>query len=245
MADSLLKSNKPLSSQDLMSFSPADIILYMGGKPVRSVLSVTYSIQREVVALFGLGDANAQGFNRGKRGIAGSIVMNTFKDHPLLRSSWAENMGLFNRENGSGVTELGNFTGDKFKATVDDFAFNNGSFSLGTSPSFKGGTFSMIDQSLQDEISSSYEWVKHKKFNYVDQLPPFDIVLTFVNEMGAAAVMSINSVILANEGGGFSVDDITSETAFTYIARSITPMRTFLPSGIKNADNINYSNVTV
>lgn len=231
-------NNRPISDKDLMSFSPADITLYMGGAPAYGVLSLSYSISRETIALFGFGDPNALGFNRGKRGIAGSLVLNTFTDHPLLRGRWAEAVGLVDSNNANAVTTLGQFQNDKFKATLDDFAYQNGTFQLQTSPQFSGGRFSMTDPGLQQELQTSYDWVKNRKFNYVDQLPPFDIVLTFVNENGNAAVMAINSVILVNEGGGFSMEDLTAETAFTFIARSITPLKSFVPNNKRLATSV-------
>ncbi len=233
---------EPIRLENLMSFSPADISVYFSGKRIGTCLSVTYSVTREVVGLFGLGDPNAIGFNRGKRGIAGSLVFNQFQNHPLLRSEWAQQMKL------NEVNTLKDFKnlGDNFKATVEDAAvlsgqgFANASYKLNTNPSFDGGTFDLADADLAAELNSTYNWVANRRFNYADQLPPFDIVLTFVNEMGDAAIMSVNSVILANEGSGFSVDDITSEVAFTYVARSITPLRAYVPKGrnVRKAERI-------
>ncbi len=238
---------EPIRLENLMSFSPADISVYFSGKRIGTCLSVTYSVTREVVGLFGLGDPNAIGFNRGKRGIAGSLVFNQFQNHPLLRSDWANAMNL------DKVNTLRDFknVGDNFKATVDDAVvataqgFANASYKLNTNPSFDGGTFDLADPDLKNELNSTYNLVAERRFNYADQLPPFDIVLTFVNEMGDAALMSINSVILANEGSGFSVDDITSEVAFTYVARSISPLRAYVPKSrsIRRAERLGNARV--
>ena len=56
---------------------------------------------------------------------------------------------------------------------------------------------------------------------YVDQIPPFDVVLSAVNEYGASASMKIIGVELMNENSGFSIDDIVVEQQYTYIALGI------------------------
>ena len=59
---------------------------------------------------------------------------------------------------------------------------------------------------------------------YADQIPPFDITITFVNEYGQAAARSIYGVELLNEGSGASMDDIVIEETMTYVARELGPM---------------------
>lgn len=61
---------------------------------------------------------------------------------------------------------------------------------------------------------------------YADQIPPFDITITFANEYGQAAVRSIFGVELLNEGSGASMDDIVIEETMTYVARELGPMYT-------------------
>lgn len=59
---------------------------------------------------------------------------------------------------------------------------------------------------------------------YADQVPPFDITVTYANEHGQAAVKSIYGVELLNEGSGASMDDVVIEETMTYVAREIGPM---------------------
>lgn len=59
---------------------------------------------------------------------------------------------------------------------------------------------------------------------YADQIPPFDVTVTFSNEYGQAAVRAIYGVELINEGSGVSMDDITIEESMTYVARELGPM---------------------
>jgi len=77
---------------------------------------------------------------------------------------------------------------------------------------------------------------------YADQIPPFDITITFANEYGQAAVRSIYGVELLNEGSGASMDDIVIEETMTYVARELGPMFTLdidNAVGVDNAGLIN------
>jgi len=59
---------------------------------------------------------------------------------------------------------------------------------------------------------------------YADQLPPFDVVITFTNDAGAAAVFKVVGVEIVSEGYGFTLDDMTQEMACSYMAREVMPM---------------------
>jgi len=71
---------------------------------------------------------------------------------------------------------------------------------------------------------------------YADQIPPFDITITFANEYGQAAVRSIYGVELLNEGSGASMDDIVLEETMTYVARELGPMYTVDISALSGED---------
>jgi hypothetical protein len=57
-----------------------------------------------------------------------------------------------------------------------------------------------------------------------DMLPPFDVVLTFVNETGTMSKMKIYGITIVDEGGTMSVDDLVTEQTYTYMARGIQPL---------------------
>ncbi|HJS83591.1 MAG TPA: hypothetical protein VJ742_12230 [Nitrososphaera sp.] len=59
---------------------------------------------------------------------------------------------------------------------------------------------------------------------YADQIPPFDVSITFANEYGQAASRSIYGVEILNEGSGASMDDVVIEETMTFVAREIGPM---------------------
>ena len=60
---------------------------------------------------------------------------------------------------------------------------------------------------------------------YADEIPPFDITISFANEYGQKARLVIYAVELLNEASGFSIDNVTSEKACTFVARRVEYMR--------------------
>ncbi len=71
---------------------------------------------------------------------------------------------------------------------------------------------------LRDAVS------RFNLFSLADMLPPFDVVITFSNEYGSLSKMRILGVTIIDEGGTMSVDDLITESTFTYMARGIQPM---------------------
>lgn len=57
-----------------------------------------------------------------------------------------------------------------------------------------------------------------------DMLPPFDIVITFVNEYGQYAKMKLFGVTIVDEGQVVSVEDLFIEQTYTFMARGIQPL---------------------
>lgn len=67
-------------------------------------------------------------------------------------------------------------------------------------------------------------WTEGARPHYSDEIPPFDITITFMNEYGQSSEMSIYGVELTNEGMGLSIDDITTEKASSFVARGLSDM---------------------
>lgn len=57
-----------------------------------------------------------------------------------------------------------------------------------------------------------------------DQMPPFSIVLTAATEKAGLAIQVIRGITLVNYGTTYSIDDIYTETVYSYIATDITPL---------------------
>jgi len=58
----------------------------------------------------------------------------------------------------------------------------------------------------------------------IDQLPRFDITVTFANEYGAASNLVLYGVELFSEGITMSIDDYFTENVVQYLATDIRPM---------------------
>lgn len=74
-----------------------------------------------------------------------------------------------------------------------------------------------------EQLDGVFEKQTAMQANYVDQIPPFDVVLSAANEYGERASMKVVGIELMNENSGFSIDDIVIEQQFTYVAIDITP----------------------
>lgn len=55
----------------------------------------------------------------------------------------------------------------------------------------------------------------------VDEIPPFDITISMANEYGSAAVMVLYGVEILNQGSQYSMDNIQSQQACTFVARRL------------------------
>ena len=58
----------------------------------------------------------------------------------------------------------------------------------------------------------------------IDQLPRFDITITFSNEHGAVSTMVIYGVEIISEGTTMSIEDFFTENVVQYIAQDMRPM---------------------
>jgi hypothetical protein len=68
------------------------------------------------------------------------------------------------------------------------------------------------------------------KIKYIDQLPPIDVTITFANEAGAVSVATLKGVVFLTEGIGWTMGDVDTELACSYLARDFTPLTALLSS---------------
>jgi hypothetical protein len=57
-----------------------------------------------------------------------------------------------------------------------------------------------------------------------DEMPPFDITISFINEYGHAASMTIYGITIVDEGQVMSIQDIMTENTISYMASGIDTM---------------------
>ena len=159
------------------SFSGADIVAYIHIPPqstagndiarptnqtdavvgvLGNIQTISYSTFREVIPVRSLGRTYADGYTRGPRTIAGTLIWTVLDQYVLAEA-------------------LRNSVTDNFDASTI----------------------------------------------LVDQLPPFNVIITFNNEYGDVATMGIYGIRIVNEGATFSIDDMITEQTNTYIAQDI------------------------
>lgn len=57
-----------------------------------------------------------------------------------------------------------------------------------------------------------------------DELPPFDLQITFLNEYGQSAFLAIHDIRITSEGQVMSIEDMITENTMQYVASDITVM---------------------
>lgn len=98
---------------------------------------------------------------------------------------------------------------------------------------FEAYTFYRLQQ-YKDLINTSFERGFSPMYGLADMLPPFDILVTFSNEYGAFSRMRILGVTIMDEGTTMSVEDLVTESQYTYIARAVEPLTKYDPNATRS-----------
>jgi hypothetical protein len=195
-------------SRQYASFSGVDIRVIVEGETIGSAQAVSYAVQREKAPIYVMGRVDPLSFSRGKRGIAGTMITLMLDQHELLQEPF----------------RLMEFVADNdeiypVNANIQTAAAT-GPLPAGTDTGLPDLEELGIVNFTSGDISANYTITNAW---YVDQIPPFDMVVVACNEYGNAATMRIYGIEILNEGSGFSVDDIVIENQMTYVARTILP----------------------
>lgn len=201
------------------SFSGCDIAAAFNGRVIGELQAISYSIQRETAPIYTMGSAEPRSFSRGKRGIAGRLVVSQFDRDALIEE--------FNKMIEEDVEKLGI---QKFKTNdrsfIEEQGYGNNTAFLSLedwdrelSDIASGGGPAGEPRGNISDLTSKYKPV------YADEILPFDITITMANEYGQSAVLVIYGVEILNEGSGFSIDTVAAEKAYTFVARRVAPMR--------------------
>jgi hypothetical protein len=82
--------------------------------------------------------------------------------------------------------------------------------------------WTVLDQYVLAEALKYAEGVDYDPSTIlIDQIPPFNIIITFNNEYGDVATMGIYGIRIVNEGATFSIDDMITEQTNTFVASDI------------------------
>ena len=198
------------------SFGGCDIVAAFNGKMIGELQGISYSITREKAPIYTMGSAEPRSFSRGKRGIAGTLVFTVFNRDALLQelTSLEDERTQINKFVANDRVRLSEKNMNEFISIEDWDKFMSeaagGSISAGNDGSTGGKISKLITKALP---------------KYADEILPFDITITFANEYGQTAKAVIYGVELLNEGTGYSIDSVSSERAYTFVARSVDSMQ--------------------
>lgn len=203
--------NKRTSYQ---SFSGADIIATFGGQTIAEMLSLTWSITREKAPNYTMGNPNPRGFSRGKRGIAGSLVMAVFDRNALLDE----------------MKE----SGDPYLSNYYTYTGKNGNSEYGAAENQGFTDMRQYNDFMQTVTGTGNQGlladaVQPTKVKYADQILPFNITVNFANEYGERCKMALIDVEIMNQGMGVSIDDLSTSMNYTYLATDIQPLEGDIP----------------
>lgn len=227
----------------MTSFSGADLMVTFANKVIGELQQISWSIEREKAPVFTLGSPDARSFSRGKRGIAGTLIFSVFDRDALIegmKDVWEDIAPKAMFTAAGNVSDKGALNED-FTNAFDLSQWNQAaSDTLATGEGFSGTTDIAASTGPASDgsgdnvnIPSGFATIGQEDIQYVDQLPPFDITLTFANEYGQTAFKKIYDVDLMNEASGASVDSIVMEQQMSYVARRISP----LTSGVYTREN--------
>jgi hypothetical protein len=152
-----------------------------------------------------MGNADPRSFSRGKRGIAGTLVFAQFDHDALLvgLQDHLRNNKVFHRIGGDINTKA--MTIEEWDAQMSNLANKN----------------SGSNTTTQDAVQRTQAVAIKTDPVIADEIPPFDITISMANEYGKAAVMILYGVEILNQGGQYSMDNIMTQQACTFVARRL------------------------
>lgn len=82
--------------------------------------------------------------------------------------------------------------------------------------------FTVFDRHIVEKlIDRRFELEGHQGNIVTDELPPFDVTITFGNEYGSIARLAIYGITITDEGQVMSIEDMVTEQTMTYVALDI------------------------
>lgn len=207
------------------SFSGADIVASFNGRVIGELQAISYSVAREVAPVYTMGSPDARSFSRGKRGISGSLVFVQFDRDALMEEMRKEYQGAPKMQK---FQQWRTNVGEQFgNAGLEDQILNglkstsaNGANSYGINTWNEQMTKLGYGQAGNGQFDA-FNAVDMFVPEYADQLMPFNITISMANEYGQRAGMELYGIQLLNEASGFSVDDVITAKAYTFVARKI------------------------
>ena len=228
------------SYANLTSFAGADLLVSFGKRVIGELQQIAWAIQREKAPVFTLGSPNARAVSRGKRGIAGSLIIAVFNRDALMeemKMQWSDiapkrmftaagNLRYIepNADQWGDNTPTGTMTGESFETILEMSGWNTAANNRVAGDTWSDGTSPPADQNVDLFLPPGFGLMRVENIVYIDELPPVDVTMTFANEYGNAAFQKIYDMDFLNEASGVSVDTVIMERQVTWLARNISPI---------------------
>lgn len=85
--------------------------------------------------------------------------------------------------------------------------------------------FTVVREHVVETIKKEVPYLRDIKTLLMDELPAFDLLVSFGNEYGGSAGLVIQGITVVDEQKTLSIEDLFTENIFTYLARALEPMR--------------------
>ena len=162
-----------------------------------------------------MGSAEPRSFSRGKRGIAGTLVFSIF-DRDALIVGLKEHIKNSDFQRPFGDLNMSFTDSDSKPLSIDEW----------DAQATQNTITNNFDGYIGKQAKEVTEAIAQKAtIFYDDEVPPFDITVSFVNEYGQKACLVLYGVEILNEGSSFSIDQVASEKACTFVARKVEYMK--------------------
>lgn len=237
---------------NMVVFSGGDLQAYINNIKVGNLESITWSISVEVVGNYVMGQRDAVIYTTGKRVVVGSMVFSQYNKHALLEQ-------VFDVSNQLGknptMSSLWKMDTDAARAvgqpggTVETFGSrvtlnaqnyisardNNADTTGADSVLMRGLSRDAFERELRRMETDASRAAGAVKFNYTDQLPPFDMTLVGVTKAGDGARCSLFGLQVTQETAGFSQNDIGNSVGMSFVALAVSPWRPVDGSALQNS----------
>jgi hypothetical protein len=87
-----------------------------------------------------------------------------------------------------------------------------------------GGTNKKKSPFMDEYGFTEADMLDLRKYGKTDEIPPFDINISFMNEYGNSAYMNLYGIYILTEGQTMSIEDMITENTMQYIAMDIDLM---------------------
>ena len=187
------------------TFAGVDIQAVFADTVFGELQMISYKSDRDKAPVYTMGSPDLRCVSRGKRLITGACVFIVFDRDSLLNAMYDSDYAqvALNIEDSAALDD------EDTAYLAGTSVYSDLSVTGANSDSTDAGT---LASQLKEVTTASI----------ADQLLPFDITLVGANEYGATTKMSIRGVEIMSEGSGVSIDDMSIEKQFSFLARRIT-----------------------